>query len=451
METQNQTDFNTIKRIEQCKELWGGDDTPKITFDREGYINWSNAVGLSDVPNLNGCPNEAKIRPFGEWIKANTKVSAMTVYKQDVKVKRVCIREVPPGNNGAVRGEATEITQKSLDNLRFLALNTDVDMGSIMTLTYPNDFPTDGEAVKKHLNSLLTRLRSRYGEELAYIWVIEFQKRDAPHYHVVLNLDLAKLDGTMVKKRRRTGRYTTNIDHENWLAMTWNRIIFNNKYWQPDEADKEKGLNAGVAWETIRDKNGGAKYIAKYATKPYQKQIPEAYQNIGRAWGASRNVRKAVKERAVIKLDGVPLVDDTIMDLMEYAGADYVESCRKLGYLPKVLFGVGKLLLKPNKAVDDFLIYFDECSRGYIKPNYKATPKNRLDQAIDEYKHLKMIEEIAEKERADKNLQGVRAFYGSYGKAEADRIWDMINEGLEVFEAVAISTALGGNYGETKP
>lgn len=410
---QNQNDFNILTAIKQCEGIPLTSDRPLVTFDREDYAEWASAVGLSDVPNLNTSPIDQKIKPFGEWIKANTKLSEIHVYKQDVKVKRICVGEVPPGNNGAKRSEATEISKKSLDELRFVGMNTDVNFRSIVTLTYPGDYPTDGKAVKKHLNSLLTRFRSEF-EGMAYIWVIEFQVRGAPHYHIVTDIDLEAIEGKIVKKRRRAGKYTTNIDLEKWLARTWNRIIFDNKYWSPKAEDKEKHLRAGVAWETIWSKDGGAKYIAKYASKPYQKQIPEKYQNIGRAWGCSRNVRKQINKITSLNMDGVPVAEDEVMHMLKELEWDNYKSVEKLGYLPKTLFGVGKLLLKPNKAVDEKLIYFYETNK-YIAPKevyFEGNAQSRLDDAVKEYKYMRRIEEIYEAELRDTKLMDAREFNG---------------------------------------
>lgn len=43
------------------------------------------------------------------------------------------------------------------------------------------------------------------------------------------------------------------------------------------------------AWEAVRDEDGAVKYVVAYATKPYQKTVPENYSNVGRFWAVSRD------------------------------------------------------------------------------------------------------------------------------------------------------------------
>lgn len=402
----------------------------RAEFDTEGYDLWAETVGLSDVPNLNGSP----ICPYRTWIKANSKVTELTVYKQDIRVKRVLLNESDkpsPGNNGARRGKADKVSQKSLDNLRFLVMNTYALFYSIITLTYPNDFPSDGKAVKKHLNSLLTRLRQKYGKN-SYVWVVEFQRRGAPHYHIIVGIDLAAM-GDLVTKKRSSGKfYQTNIQAENWLAETWNRVIFENIYWQPNEDDRQKHLNAGVSWEVSRDQNGCAKYIAKYACKPQQKQIPDEYQDIGRAWGASRDVAKNVEEVAKISLENVPMGEEMVMTMLEKSEHAYMPSLDKLGYLPKTLYGFSGCILRPNKEVDDCLIELHGLNTQNYKPSHLVTPDMALALRVKEAKamkaHHEKIAKIATNEFWDFKLRAARQYYGWVQSGDAEWVEGVENE-----------------------
>lgn len=47
---------------------------------------------------------------------------------------------------------------------------------------------------------------------------------------------------------------------------------------------------AGVSWSNEKKTNGLRHYAVKYASKMYQKSVPEEYQNVGRFWGRSKNV-----------------------------------------------------------------------------------------------------------------------------------------------------------------
>jgi hypothetical protein len=44
-------------------------------------------------------------------------------------------------------------------------------------------------------------------------------------------------------------------------------------------------------WEVIKKTDGAVRYVAKYAKKQKQKEVPEGYQNVGRFWGTSPDVK----------------------------------------------------------------------------------------------------------------------------------------------------------------
>lgn len=62
------------------------------------------------------------------------------------------------------------------------------------------------------------------------------------------------------------------------------------------------------SWQKIRKENGAKFYIVKYASKAEQKEVPEAFTDVGRFWGNSRDVpSKEFQE-----------VDTTELELREY-------------------------------------------------------------------------------------------------------------------------------------
>jgi len=352
-------------------------------------------MGLSDVPNLNSQPipiettpknGVTPIRSMAEFLKTTTDVEAIELYKTDAKVIRVSTIE-RDGNNGAKRGKATKISRKSLENLNFLMQNTHTQFHSIITLTVPEDYPTDGKAFKKMLNAFLTWLRREF-DKPSYVWIIEFQKRGAPHYHILTSVNLADYEGGLepMKRggyRRRAHNYMTNHDLHYDASLEWNNILFENKYWNPKEQDREKGLRAGVEWEAIRKQDGAARYISMYACKPHQKQIPPDYQNIGRAWGASRDVKAHCQP--ITKIKGNEFIQMDLLAKAEWIGNDFV---RRAGYLPKVLYGVGKLLLiELTKEVDEVLQII---TSGEIEEPYTTGQ----DEAIIYQPHAQLMHDL---------------------------------------------------------
>jgi hypothetical protein len=169
-----------------------------------------------------------------------------------------------------------------------------MEFESMLTLTYGNPSPKNGEVVKRHLNNALTWLRRKHSG-LEYLWFIEFQKRGAPHFHVLLNI-----------KPMTRDRFE--------LANYWSRGVA--KKWPGLEGignDERTGLQERMfrvafhekSWQAVHKSDGVARYITKYATKPEQKIVPKNYQSVGRFWGVSNGV-------TVPEVSGEPVTEDEL-------------------------------------------------------------------------------------------------------------------------------------------
>ena len=167
-----------------------------------------------------------------------------------------------PNQEPPVRTEINSFSDHSRRRLRFRALNAAPALISQFGLTYHNDWPTDGRTSKRHLNAWLTALR-RLLPNVGYLWLLEFQKRNAPHYHVFLTIPPD--EETRLK-----------------LAAAWCRITSPND----DEAlrfhqDQRNWIN----WDM-----GSGSYLCKYLDKEAQKAVPDGYSSFGRFWGNSRGL-----------------------------------------------------------------------------------------------------------------------------------------------------------------
>jgi len=123
-----------------------------------------------------------------------------------------------------------------------------------LTLTYPKVFPTDRVTTKRHLDSWLKRLRRVY-PKCAVIWKLEYQRRGAPHFHILLF-------------------------HVKWvdrrlLSRTWYEVV---------NSRDERHLKAGTRIEFIRSWRGVMHYASKYVGKVVA--LP-AGADPGRFWGVS--------------------------------------------------------------------------------------------------------------------------------------------------------------------
>lgn len=183
---------------------------------------------------------------------------ALEVYRNDVVVE-YSFKERKKKSRESKRGEIVKLSRDSLARLAFVANNTAADFEYMVTLTYPMEFPSDGATVKKNLNRFLSWVRSCW-EGVGYLWFLEFQKRGAPHIHILL---------------------TVPLDREK-VSERWYKAV---------GSEDEKHLAAGTRVEKLRSTRGGARYVTKYAQKAKQKHVPKEYRNCGRFWGHSRNVK----------------------------------------------------------------------------------------------------------------------------------------------------------------
>jgi hypothetical protein len=203
------------------------------------------------------------------------------VYKNDIVVQRR-----GESRQHLTRRDSSDVIQefstRSRRRLAFVANNCDVEFKSMMTLTYPAQWPANGRKCKSHLNALLTWLRKKYSD-FAYLWFFEFQKRGAPHFHILTNV---KLSGC--KEHKAASRVA--------LARRWYTIV---------DSQDLRHLAAGTSWENQKKPGGLTRYAVKYATKMYQKRVPPDFGKCGRFWGRSKNVKTPVKRMVIV--DGATL------------------------------------------------------------------------------------------------------------------------------------------------
>jgi len=200
------------------------------------------------------------------------------------------------------------LSAKSRTRMLFILRNTNVSFRSMYCLSYPAQFPTDGQTVKADLNRWLTWFRRRV-KGVPYFWFLEFQQRDAPHVHIYL---AAKAD---------------ELPHRE-MATAWAGFVSGDDL---DTWDKVFAVHSHVKQlQDFRTRDGYIRYAAKYALKPRQKTVPAAYQNVGRFWGASRAVKDSVPEG-----DLIPIDDRSIEEHLYQTG----HRAAQWDVLPKIIFG----------------------------------------------------------------------------------------------------------------
>lgn len=229
------------------------------------------AAGLADEPPAPLVSNSKSHPPthLPPWCYyPQTPAWSYQVFRNDVFVCRYFPATPPAENAPSPRAAIFEFSDKSRAHLDHICCNSGHLVQSQFCLTYHEQIPNDGEECKRHLDKWLKSYRRRFPAGL-YLWVLEFQKRGAPHFHVFLSVPV---DRKMQKK----------------LAMSWARITRGSfekydkvQYWwhcRPDNF-KEWKMNDG-------------KYVMKeYAVKHAQKDVPKEFVNVGRFWGCSRGMQ----------------------------------------------------------------------------------------------------------------------------------------------------------------
>jgi hypothetical protein len=138
----------------------------------------------------------------------------------------------------------------------------------MITLTYPETYQQDGLKSKAELHRFLDKLQKHYGK-MSYLWFLEFQKRGAPHYHIM------------------SSYLEPNKWHRQTMGEVWAQIVSRETI----DHDKVYRVHSHTrAWEKIHKPDGASRYCMKYATKLAQKSVPPEFSRVGRFWGCSRDV-----------------------------------------------------------------------------------------------------------------------------------------------------------------
>lgn len=226
-------------------------------------------------------------------IEAVYPIERLRISKNGIEVVRGnCLQQLrgQPRERG-IRSNIHGLSKPSLHRLAFLVRTTKVKWKSIATLTYGPQYPTKGEESKVHLNRMLTEFRRAY-DNLNYLWWLEWQKRGAPHYHMLLDVPAGSTE-------------------RGWFAEVWSKIVAYDVVYSSLKTRKTVSArlqvfrvhNHSSAWEDIRQPEGAARYVQKYASKAKQKVLPPGSKGFGRWWGASRNVKKLRESYQEVDVD----------------------------------------------------------------------------------------------------------------------------------------------------
>lgn len=126
---------------------------------------------------------------------------------------------------------------------------------AFITLTYPREWEADGRAWKRHTDAFRKKFERKWGY-YSILWKLEFQKRGAPHFHLLVFMD---------SELPWTRRFMT------WLSRAWYTSVGSGDY---------RNLLAGT---NVREKRGWSRSM-RYASK-YVGKVVDVEAAVGRWWG----------------------------------------------------------------------------------------------------------------------------------------------------------------------
>lgn len=187
----------------------------------------------------------------------------------------------------------------------------------MVTLMYPGDWEAvapDGPTVKEHLHAFFKRFERAFGVKIMCIWKLEFQRRGAPHLHILMMIPPGRAgedreleymrrmtewkNGERAARPRLKKSVGDGLRFHEWLSLTWADIVD-----APSETERllHEAAGTGVDYsegQRARDPKRAAVYFGKhgiFADKEYQHNVPELWQksgkSVGRFWGY-RGLRK---------------------------------------------------------------------------------------------------------------------------------------------------------------
>ncbi len=185
-----------------------------------------------------------------------------------------------PGRRGGggLRGEITEFSKASRRRLMQLLNSINRDEALLpyfVTLTYHHSWPEDRHGRKAQMDAFRKRLERAIGP-FAAVWRLEFQRRGAPHYHLLIFLPPDALGGDRGQDDHQ-GRYEVLTKLRNRIAFMWHEVA---------GYGSSEHFAAGTSVERVKSWRGVNSYAAKYMGK--LETLQEGAPSVGRFWGVWR-------------------------------------------------------------------------------------------------------------------------------------------------------------------
>jgi hypothetical protein len=179
------------------------------------------------------------------------------------------------------------VSKRSLSKLALLVRGCGVKFTSLMTLTYGANFPMSGRIAKKHLNHFLIASKRAFGP-YEYVWVLEFQERNAVHFHIATTLPEPDVLSRAIFAKMWASISTPYSWWYSRVEEPYGKENFKGELFTDSAVENQH--QSLEHWERVRNDDSLHHYFAKYTMKIRQKKVPSHYSDVGRFWAASSGV-----------------------------------------------------------------------------------------------------------------------------------------------------------------
>jgi hypothetical protein len=269
---------------------------------------------------------------------------------------------------------------------------------AMVTLTYPGDWLTvvpNGKALKAQMKKFRKRYERAWGETLYCVWKLEFQRRGAPHIHMLM----VPPHGHAGCRDATCDRPGCGLDFKNWLSRTWADVVSH-----PDPEEYVAHLGAGTNVNHAEGlRNNDPKRVAVYFTKhglfrdkEYQHIVPEEWAEPGKGPGRFWGYWGLSKRTAVVEVtpDVATLAGRTLRRWSAAQGvtrestAPRYRGGQAVSEYPEVIGLAGKLLMLAHSEVSYRKVRRParrmKANRGFVMVNSGPEMASQLARYLDQ-------------------------------------------------------------------
>lgn len=203
--------------------------------------------------------------------QASSDVVKVSIYEDMVQIKQEYQIQQ---NGGGVRKECMGFSEGSRRRLmqRMAMWNLNDLHLYFVTMTYPGIYAQDWHIWKRDIDTMIKAIGRKYDCAVGCLWRIEFQKRGAPHFHMILATTKECKNIALLRRE---------------IAITWADIVkdgylMDGGKWEEYEQHYKNNIKAGTNVEKVQGRKQLMSYVSKYVAKNTGINAPEKF---GRNWG----------------------------------------------------------------------------------------------------------------------------------------------------------------------